>query len=77
MEKSKSGSVKCPHCSSDQYFYVQKSIEYHHMSDKPDKDGFVPLHSLGDSVSDDDFEPYIRCLECMNAWDLFGKKLTE
>jgi len=63
---------QCPKCNSENFFYVQKSIEYHTMENLPEN-GHYDLCELVKSYNDDSFEPRLVCLNCHTSFDLLLK----
>jgi hypothetical protein len=61
---------RCPKCKSRELLWVQRVYEYHWMDSLPDKDGFVDLVCLDDSIVDDEMEPYLLCDSCDVRFDL-------
>lgn len=71
-------AMKCPKCSSAQFYYVQASIEYHSIEEVDVEAGAVYCNALEESVpmDNDQFEPYLVCEndKCMAR---FNTDLTE
>jgi len=61
---------QCPKCNSENFFYVQKSLEYHRMENLPDEDGYCDLCELVESYNDSSFEPCLFCLNCHTSFNL-------
>ncbi|KKQ98672.1 MAG: hypothetical protein UT24_C0037G0011 [Candidatus Woesebacteria bacterium GW2011_GWB1_39_12] len=66
---------KCPKCTSFNFFYVTRSIEYWYIESMPTKKNFCELREMKDAYHDDSFTPFLQCDACGNQYDMKLKKM--